>query len=145
MDGLHSFSYFPVFQSLYQWFGDCTERTDYNCYYRQFLVPWFFRFPSKVQVLIFLFAFFQFYSLLSWDGKVYNSADSLFRLLSDWSIRLYHQITYIYYFVAFYLFLLRHNCPINVVLSRYQKRFSLIIIIIIIIIIVFLSSFSHRH
>ena len=35
-------------------------------------VSQFFKFPSKVQVFIFLFAFFQFYFVLCWDGKVHN-------------------------------------------------------------------------
>ena len=37
----------------------------------------FFQFPSKVQILIFLFAFFHFYSVVSWDSKVHNLASSL--------------------------------------------------------------------
>ena len=41
----------------------------------------FFQFPSKVEVFIFLFPFFQFYSMVSRDGKVHNSASSLFLLL----------------------------------------------------------------
>ena len=45
---------------------------DYNCYFH---VPRFFQFPSKVQVLILLFTFFQFLSVVS---KVHNSASSLF-------------------------------------------------------------------
>ena len=43
-----------------------------------FHVPQFFHFSSKVQVLVFLFTFFQFYSVASQDSKVYNSASSLF-------------------------------------------------------------------
>ena len=38
----------------------------------------FFQFPSKVQVLILLFTFFQFYSVVSRDSKVDNFANSLF-------------------------------------------------------------------
>ena len=38
----------------------------------------FFQFPSKVQVLIFLFAFFQLYSVVCRDGKIYSSAGPLF-------------------------------------------------------------------
>ena len=38
----------------------------------------FFQFPSKVEVLILLFTFFQFYSVVSWDSKVNNFAISLF-------------------------------------------------------------------
>ena len=45
----------------------------YNCHFH---VPQFFQFPCEVQVLIFLFAFFQFYSVVSQDNKIYNSASS---------------------------------------------------------------------
>ena len=38
----------------------------------------FFQFPSKVQVLILLFTFFQFYSVVRQDSKVDNFANSLF-------------------------------------------------------------------
>ena len=41
----------------------------------------FFLFPSKVEVLIFLFIFFQFYSVFSRDSKVNNFANALFFLL----------------------------------------------------------------
>ena len=37
----------------------------------------FFQFPSKVEVLILLFPFFQFYSVVSRDSKVDNFAGSL--------------------------------------------------------------------
>ena len=40
-------------------------------------VPQFFQFPSMVEVLIFLFTFFQFYSVVSRDSKVDNLANSL--------------------------------------------------------------------
>ena len=43
-----------------------------------FMFHSFFKFSSKVQVLIFLFLFFQFYSGVSRDSKVDNSAKSLF-------------------------------------------------------------------
>ena len=36
---------------------------------------------KKVEVLIQLFIFFQFYSMISWDSKVHNFANSLFLLL----------------------------------------------------------------
>ena len=45
-----------------------------------FIFHSFFQFPSKVEVLIFLFVAFQFYSVVSWDSKVYTSASSLFLL-----------------------------------------------------------------
>ena len=38
----------------------------------------FFQFPSKVEVLILLFTFFQFYSVVSWYSKVDYIASSLF-------------------------------------------------------------------
>ena len=41
----------------------------------------FFQFPCKIRVLILLFTFFQFYSVVSWDSKVHNFATSLFFLL----------------------------------------------------------------
>ena len=41
----------------------------------------FFQFPSKVQVFILLFTFFQFYSVVSWDSKIHNFASSLFFIL----------------------------------------------------------------
>ena len=69
---------FTYLQSLYQSFVDCTQTTNYSWYKRHFLVSQFFQFPSKVQVLIFLFTFFQFYSVVSRDGNVHNTASSLF-------------------------------------------------------------------
>ena len=42
----------------------------------------FFQFSSKFKVLILLFPFFQFYSVVSRDSKVDNFANSLFFLLS---------------------------------------------------------------
>ena len=41
----------------------------------------FFQFPSKVEVLISLFTFFQFYSVVSRDSKVDNFENSLFLLI----------------------------------------------------------------
>ena len=41
----------------------------------------FFQFPTKVQVLILLFTFFQFYFVVNWDSKVHNFASSLFLLI----------------------------------------------------------------
>ena len=64
LDGLHSCSYFQFFQFLYQSFGDSTKRTDYNWCHHHFHVPQFFQFPSKIQVLISLFVFLQFYSMV---------------------------------------------------------------------------------
>ena len=41
----------------------------------------FFKFSSKVEVLILLFTLFQFYSVVSWDSKVHNFSNSLFLLI----------------------------------------------------------------
>ena len=41
----------------------------------------FFQFPKKVEVLILLFIFFQFYSVVSRDSKLHNFASSLFLLI----------------------------------------------------------------
>ena len=46
-----------------------------------FMFHSFFQFPSKVEVLILLFIFFQFYSVVSRDSKVDNFADSVLFLL----------------------------------------------------------------
>ena len=43
-----------------------------------FMFHSFFQFPCNVEVLIVLFAFFQFYSVVSRNIKVYNFASSLF-------------------------------------------------------------------
>ena len=66
---------------LYQSFGVCTKSTNHKWYKRHFHVPQyvcFFQFPCKVEVFILLFAFFQFYSVVSRDSKVHNLASSLF-------------------------------------------------------------------
>ena len=47
----------------------CTKSPNFNSYNCHLHDPQFFQFPSKVEVLIFLFTFFQFYSLVSWDSK----------------------------------------------------------------------------
>ena len=44
-------------------------------------VPQFFKFSSKVQVLVSVFAFYDFHSAIPWDGKVHYPASSLFLLL----------------------------------------------------------------
>ena len=41
-----------------------------------FMFHIFFQFPSKKEILILLFAFFQFYSVVCWDSKVHNSTNS---------------------------------------------------------------------
>ena len=39
LDSLNSSSYLQVLQSLYQSFGNCTKRANYNSYHRHFHVP----------------------------------------------------------------------------------------------------------
>ena len=41
----------------------------------------FFQFSGMVELLIILFPFFQFYSVVSWDSVVHNSSSSLFLLI----------------------------------------------------------------
>ena len=54
---LQSSFYFQVLQSLYKYFADCTECTNYNWYHRHLYSPsFFFHFSSKVLVFISLFA-----------------------------------------------------------------------------------------
>ena len=160
VNSLHLSSNFQVFQSFYQSFGACTERTDFYYYYsliKAFLhqrspivflwslsdskspqvsrtllsilavlnnvVVWmistrpptsksssplsnplvsvpnapitigifvtcmfhsFFQFPIKVEVLILLFTFFQFYSVVRRDSKVDYFASSLFFFFFDY-------------------------------------------------------------
>ena len=81
MDVLPSSSNFQVLQSLYQSFVDCTKSINYNWHNRHFYVSVFY-FLSKVHVLNFLFTSFQFYSVVSKDSKVHNSA-IFFLLLQD--------------------------------------------------------------
>ena len=76
MGSLNSFNYFQVLQPLYQSFADWTKSTNYNSYNRHFHVPQFFQFPSKIEVLIFLFVFFQFYSVVSRGSKRCKYASS---------------------------------------------------------------------
>ncbi len=67
-----------------------------------FMFHSFSQFPSKVEVLIPLFTFFQFYSVVSRDSKVHNSASSLFYVYNVWSsgrdlvIRLYLKISEVF-------------------------------------------------
>ena len=100
LDGLYSSSYFPVLQSLYQSFGACTKRINDNWYNCHFHVPHFFLFPSKVHVLILLFTFYQFYSVVSRDSKVHNSASSLFcGLLLGLVLSLLLLLLFVYFFI----------------------------------------------
>ena len=48
LDGLLSSSYFQFLLSLYQFFDDCTERTNYNWYQCHYHVIQLFQFSSKV-------------------------------------------------------------------------------------------------
>ena len=67
-----------ISKSLYQPFGDCVERPNYNWCYRDFHVPQFFQVSGRVLVFILLFAFLQFYAVVSRNGKIHFSAGSLF-------------------------------------------------------------------
>ena len=58
-----------------------TKSTNYYWYKHQFHVPQFFQFSSKAEVLILLFTFFQFYSVVSRDSEVHNFVSSLFFFL----------------------------------------------------------------
>ena len=71
-------SLFPSPQFLATILWGLTKSTNYNWYNRQFHVPQFFQFPGKVQVLIFLFAFSQFYFMIRQDSKLHNPSSSLF-------------------------------------------------------------------
>ena len=75
LDGLHSSTYFHVLQFLYQSFGDRSKSTNYNLYNYHFHILEFLY--SLVRSMYHLFAFFKFYSVVSWDNKVLNSANSL--------------------------------------------------------------------
>ena len=68
------------------------------------LPSFFFQFPSKVEVLIPLFTFFQFYSVVSWDSKFDYFASSLFLsllLLSSLLLLLLLLLLFIYLFVMY--------------------------------------------
>ena len=96
LDGLCC--YFLLFPS------DYTKRTNYNWYNRQFHVPQFFQFPSKIDVLIPLFTFTRFHSLVApghQNQQFYKSSfffSFLFFFYKIWSsgrdlvIRLYLKI-----------------------------------------------------
>ena len=67
---------------------------------RSIVCLFFFQFPNNVQVLIFVFALLQFFSVVCRHGKVHNSASSLFFVDShkvwssgwDYVIRLYLKV-----------------------------------------------------
>ena len=73
---VHRFNHYTTRTPLS--FSYCSKRTNYNWYNCHLHVTSFFQFPSKVEVLILLFNFFQFYSVVSRDSKVDNFASSLF-------------------------------------------------------------------
>ena len=58
-------------------FTNWTEITNHDWYYCHLHVPYTFQITTKVEVLILLFTFFQFYSVVSQDSKVHNFAISL--------------------------------------------------------------------
>ena len=62
-------------------FSYSSKRTNYNWYNCHFHVTQFFQCPGKVVVLILLFGFLQFYSVVSRDSKIDNFASSLFLLI----------------------------------------------------------------
>ena len=51
---------------------------NYNWDHRHPHVPQISLFFGKVQVLVFLFAFFDFHSVVRWDGKIHKTTRSLF-------------------------------------------------------------------
>ena len=65
---------------MHQYFGDGTECTNYYSYHRYFYIQLVFQFSSKVYIFIALFAFLQFYPVISWNGEVNYLAGSLFLL-----------------------------------------------------------------
>ena len=74
MDDPNLSSYFQVFQSLYQFFGDCSEHTDYNWYHR--FIVCFLNSLTKSKYLFFFSLSFIF-TVACRDSKVYYSAGSL--------------------------------------------------------------------
>ena len=62
-----------------------------------FMFHSFFPFPSKVEVFILLFTFFQFYSMVSRDNKVHNFANSLLSI---------HLFIYLFYLILLIFLLL---------------------------------------
>ena len=63
---------------LYSYRAKSTNHNWYNCH---LYIPLFFQFSSKVKLLISLFTFFQFYSMVRRDSKVDNFTDFLFFFL----------------------------------------------------------------
>ena len=55
----------------------CAKSANHNWYNWPFHIPQIFQFSCKVEELILLFTFFQFYSVVNQDGKVNNFANAL--------------------------------------------------------------------
>ena len=72
------FSSPPVFVPIIWWLCQGPQFEYYN---RHLHVPQFFQLPSKVQVLIPIFTFFQFHSVVCQDSKIHNFASSLFLII----------------------------------------------------------------
>ena len=60
------------------WWLVRSARTNYDWYHRHFHIPLFFQFSSKVLIFIVLFTFFQFYPVISLNGKVHYSIGFFF-------------------------------------------------------------------
>ena len=69
LNGLHSFSYFQVFKSLYEYFGDCTVGRYYNCYHHHFHVPQFVSYLAMSMCLAVFLLSFSFTQWLDWTFK----------------------------------------------------------------------------
>ena len=87
LDGLQIVLLFPI-HSHNQTFGDFFERPNYNYYLSHLNIRYIFQFSCKVEVLIFLVTFYQSYLVIIQNGKIYNSATSLFLLTITMSGRL---------------------------------------------------------
>ena len=81
LDNLCLFLNFQLFQFLKHAFGDSSKRANYYWYHRHIHVPLCLMFSSKVLVSVFLFVFFDFYTVVRRNGKVHYSANSLLLLL----------------------------------------------------------------
>ena len=58
-----------------------------------FMFHSFSHFPSKVEVLIVLFTFFQCYSVISWNSRVHNFAISLFFCWLSWGLDIWLRLS----------------------------------------------------
>ena len=67
LNGLYSCSYFQFLQTLYQFFGDCTEPTVYNKYYFAFMFHSFF---CSLPTFRYLFFFSLSFSFTLWSTIV---------------------------------------------------------------------------